>query len=287
MKHAAVANKSVLVTGCSSGIGLATAEMLRSRGWKVFPTARKVADLDMLEAKGFTVLQLDLTSSASIEATVDQLLFTNGGQLGAVVNNAGFGMPGAIEDLTRDAMRHQFEVNLFGLQELTNKLIPVFRKQGYGRIVNISSVVGRISLPFMGIYSASKFALEAVSDAQRIELSPDSIAVSIVEPGPIATRFATNCADEGEKELDAERSLFAAAYRKYFDKRRNGGMAEDRFRLPPEAVAKKIIHALESPHPKIRYCVTIPAYLGSWAARFVPAGLIDRTMIRHARKRFG
>jgi short-subunit dehydrogenase len=287
MKHAAVANKSVLVTGCSSGIGLATAEMLRSRGWKVFPTARKVADLDMLEAKGFTVLQLDLTSSASIEATVDQLLFTNGGQLGAVVNNAGFGMPGAIEDLTRDAMRHQFEVNLFGLQELTNKLIPVFRKQGYGRIVNISSVVGRISLPFMGIYSASKFALEAVSDAQRIELSPDSIAVSIVEPGPIATRFATNCADEGKKELDAERSLFAAAYRKYFDKRRNGGMAEDRFRLPPEAVAKKIAHALESPHPKIRYCVTIPAYLGSWAARFVPAGLIDRTMIRHAKKRFG
>jgi short-subunit dehydrogenase len=287
MKHAAVANKSVLVTGCSSGIGLATAEMLRSRGWKVFPTARKVADLDMLETKGFTAIQLDLTSSASIEATVDQLLFTNGGQLGAVVNNAGFGMPGAIEDLTRDAMRHQFEVNLFGLQELTNKLIPVFRKQGYGRIVNISSVVGRLSLPFMGIYSASKFALEAVSDAQRIELSPDSIAVSIVEPGPIATRFATNCADEGEKELDAERSLFAAAYRKYFDKRRNGGMAEDRFRLPPEAVAKKIAHALESPHPKIRYCVTIPAYLGSWAARFVPAGLIDRTMIRHAKKRFG
>ena len=287
MKAPPIENRSVLVTGCSSGIGLASAEMLRSRGWTVYPTARKVVDLDMLEARGFTALQLDLTSSASIEATVDQLLFTNGGKVGAVVNNAGFGMPGAIQDLTRDAMRHQFEVNLFGLQELTNKLIPVFREQGGGRIVNISSVVGRLSLPFMGIYSASKFALEAVSDAQRIELSPDSITVSIVEPGPIATRFSTNCADEGEKELDAERSRFGAAYRKYFDHRRDGGMAEDRFRLPPEAVARKVAHALESPHPKIRYCVTIPAYLGSWAARFVPAGLIDRTMIRHASKRFG
>lgn len=287
MKAAHIENRSVLVTGCSSGIGLATAEMLRSEGWKVFPTARKVEDLDMLEASGFSALQLDVTSSASIEATVDQLLFTNEGRLGAVVNNAGFGMPGAIQDLTRDAMRHQFEVNLFGLQELTNRLIPVFREQGYGRIVNISSVVGRLSLPFLGIYSASKFALEAVSDAQRIELIPDSISVSIVEPGPIATRFSTHCAEEGEQALDTEHSRFGSSYMKYFDTRRNGGMAEDRFRLPPEAVAKKILHALESPHPKIRYCVTLPAYLGSWTARFVPAGLIDRMMIRHVRKRFG
>jgi short-subunit dehydrogenase len=287
VKAKPVANKSVLVTGCSSGIGLATAEMLRSKGWKVFPTARKVEDLDMLEARGFAALQLDMTSSSSIKATVDQLLFINEGQLGAVVNNAGFGMPGAIQDLTRDAMRHQFEVNLFGLQELTNLLIPVFREQGYGRIVNISSVVGRLALPFMGIYSASKFALEALSDAQRIELSPDSIAVSIVEPGPIATKFSTNCAGEGEKGLDTDQSRFGAAYATYFEKRRNGGMSEDRFRLPPEAVAKKIVHALESPRPKIRYCVTIPAYLGSWTARFVPTGLIDRMMIGHVKKRFG
>jgi NAD(P)-dependent dehydrogenase (short-subunit alcohol dehydrogenase family) len=287
MKAPHIKNRSVLVTGCSSGIGLATAEMLRSRGWKVFATARKVEDLDMLEAGGFSPLQLDMTSSASIEATVDQLLYTNAGGVGAVVNNAGMGIPGAIQDLTRDAMRRQFEVNLFGLQELTNRLIPVFREQGFGRIVNVSSVVGRISLPFMGIYSASKFALEAISDAQRIELFPDSIAVSIVEPGPITTRFSTNCAGEGETQLDTERSRFGAAYRKYFDKRRGGGMAEDRFRLPPESVAKKIVHALESPHPKRRYCVTIPAYLGSWAARFVPVGLIDRMMIRHVRQRFG
>ena len=287
MKAPMVADRSVLVTGCSSGIGLATAEMLRSRGWKVFPTARKTADLAALRQAGFEAVELDVASSESIAAAVASIMEKNGGKLGAVVNNAGFGMPGAIQDLTRDAMRHQFEVNLFGLQELTNRLIPVFREQGGGRIVNISSVVGRLSLPFMGVYSASKFALEAVSDAQRIELSPDAISVSIVEPGPIRTRFSTHCAEEGEQALDTEHSRFGSAYRKYFDTRRNGGMAEDRFRLPPEAVAKKIVHALESPRPRIRYCVTIPAYLGSWTARFVPAGLIDRLMIRHVRKRFG
>jgi len=209
------------------------------------------------------------------------------GQLGALVNNAGFGMPGAIEDLTRDAMREQFEVNLFGLQELTNKLIPVFRKQGHGRIVNVSSVVGRICLPFMGIYSASKFALEAVSDALRVELAQDRISVSLVEPGPIKTRFSTNCAGQGEEKLDAESSRFGEAYRRYFDRRRDGSLVQDRFRLPPEAVAETILHALEAPRPKIRYCITIPAYFGDWAARFVPAGWVDRLLVSHVKKRFG
>ncbi len=287
MKAVPVEEKSVLVTGCSSGIGLATAELLREKGWKVFPTARKVEDMDMLEAKGFPAMQLDVSSSVSIHATVDELLFANGGRLGAVVNNAGFGMPGAIQDLSRDAMRHQFEVNLFGLQELTNRVIPVFREQGYGRIVNISSVVGRLALPFMGIYSASKFALEAISDVQRVELSADAISVSIIEPGPIQTRFSANCAGEGEQALDADHSRYGKAYKDYFQKRRNGGMSEDRFRLPPEAVAGKILHALESSRPKERYCVTLPAYLGSWAARFLPARMIDRMMIRHVQKRFG
>jgi short-subunit dehydrogenase len=282
-----VGNRSVLVTGCSSGIGLATAEMLRSKDWKVFPTARKPEDLDSLRLAGFEAIKLDVTSSESISTAVERVVVKNDGKLGAVVNNAGFGMPGAIQDLTRDAMRYQFEVNLFGLQELTNRLVPVFREQGYGRIVNISSVVGRLSLPFMGIYSASKFALEAVSDAQRVELSPDSISISLVEPGPIRTRFSTNCAGEGEDRLDTTGSKFGSAYRQYFEKRRNGGMSEDRFRLPPEAVAKKIVHALESPRPKIRYKVTLPAHLGDWAARFVPAGVLDRLMINHVKKRFG
>lgn len=282
-----IGNKSVLITGCSSGIGLSTAEMLRSNGWKVFPTARKPDDLDSLKLAGFDAVKLDVTSSESIKTALDRVMVKNDGKLGAVVNNAGFGMPGAIQDLSRDAMRQQFEVNVFGLQELTNGLVPVFREQEFGRIVNISSVVGRISLPFMGIYSASKFALEAISDAQRVELSLDPISVSLIEPGPIRTRFSTNCAGEGEDKLDVGTSKFGSAYKQYFEKRRNGGMSEDRFRLPPEAVAKKIMHALESPKPKIRYKVTIPAYIGDLAARFVPAWLIDRAMINHVKKRFG
>ncbi len=284
---AAVENRSVLITGCSSGIGRAAAEMLRANGWRVFPTARKTDDLDALKLAGFEAVKLDVTSGESIKNAVERVLVKNDGMLGAVVNNAGYGMPGAIQDLTRDAMRQQFEVNVFGLQELTNTLIPVFRKQGFGRIVNISSVVGRLSLPFMGIYSASKFALEAISDAQRVELSLDPISVSLIEPGPIRTRFSTNCAGQGEAKLDTGGSKFGAAYKTYFEKRRSGGMSEDRFRLPPEAVAKKIVHALESPRPKIRYKVTIPAYAGAWAARFLPAALIDRMMISHVKKRFG
>ncbi|MBN2684495.1 MAG: SDR family NAD(P)-dependent oxidoreductase [Pontiellaceae bacterium] len=286
MKAAPVKYRSVLVTGCSSGIGRATAETLRERGWTVYPTARKANDLEELRNAEFDAISLDVCSSESIAEAVAVAREKSGGKLCALVNNAGFGMPGAIQDLTRNAMRQQFEVNLFGLQELTNMLIPFFREQGGGRIVNISSVVGRLALPFMGIYSASKFALEAISDAQRIELSPDGITVSIVEPGPIRTRFSTNCAGEGEQALDTKHSRFGSAYQHYFEKRRNGGMAEDRFRLPPEAVAQKILHALESPRPKVRYCVTLPSYFGSWAARFVPTSLIDRMMLSHIKKRF-
>jgi NAD(P)-dependent dehydrogenase (short-subunit alcohol dehydrogenase family) len=287
MRHRAVQDKSVLVTGCSSGIGRAVAEMLREAGWRVFPTARKEEDLEALRQAGFEAIELDVSSSESIHRAVASLLERTDGKLGALVNNAGFGMPGAIEDLSRDAMRYQFEVNLFGLQELTNLLIPLFKRQQAGRIVNVSSVVGRLSLPFMGIYSASKFALEAVSDALRVELSLDGISVMLVEPGPISTRFSVNCAGQGEEKLDTERSSFGSAYRSYFEKRRHGGMAEDRFRLPPEAVAVKVRHALESQRPRIRYKVTVTAYLGDLAARLVPAAWIDRMMVSHVKRRFG
>lgn len=281
-----VQGKCVLVTGCSSGIGRATADLLQQHGWRVIATARKPEDLAVLQAAGFDGVELDVGESESVARAVDAVLEFSDGKLGAVVNNAGFGMPGAIEDLSRDAMRRQFEVNVFGLQELTNLLIPHFRKQGFGRIVNVSSVVGRISLPFMGIYSASKFALEAVSDALRVELSQDNISVSLVEPGPIATRFSTNCAGQGEARLDVSQSRFSESYKTYFQKRCNGGMGEDAFRLPPEAVARKILHALSSPTPKIRYRVTLPAYIGEFGRRFLPAHVMDALLISHVKKRF-
>jgi len=287
MKYPPVKHKNVLVTGCSSGIGRATAELLRSEGWNVVPTARKPQDIKALREAGFEPVELDVASDESVKKAADEVLVRFNGGLGGIVNNAGLGIPGAIEDLSRETMRYQFEVNLFGLQDLTNRFIPVFREQGYGRIVNVSSVGGRICLPFMGIYSASKFALEAVSDALRAELSLDGISVSLIEPGPIETRFSVNAADRGEKKLDMKTSRFGPAYRQYFEKRkRESWYRKDIFRKPPDVVAKKILHALDSPRPHARYCITVPAYAGAFVRRFFPTRLTDQLILGLVKKRF-
>ena len=188
----------VLITGCSSGIGWACAERLHQQGWQVMYTARTEQDLARLAAQGWNAYRLDVRDIQSIQQLVQHVHETFG-QLDAVVNNAGFGMPGAIEDLSRTAMREQFEVNLFGGLELSNALMPLLFKSARGRIVHVSSLVGRMSLPFMGIYSASKFALEAIADAQRVELSATNVEVVLVEPGPIQTHFSSTCAKEGEQ----------------------------------------------------------------------------------------
>ncbi|MAW40075.1 MAG: short-chain dehydrogenase [Kiritimatiellaceae bacterium] len=279
--------RSVLITGCSSGIGWAVAEEMAARNWRIFATARKPEDWQRIEAEGWNAVALDVTSSASIEQAVATVLDATDGALDGVVNNAGFGMPGAIEDLSREAMQLQFEVNLFGAVELTNRLLPSLRKRPQGRVVYISSLVGRMSLPFMGIYSASKFALEAVADAQRIELSMTPVRVVLIEPGPIETRFSATCARVGESELEADGSRFRSAYERYFKQRRDGGMSEDRFRLPPEAVAKKVAHALISDRPKVRYPVTLPTYVADFLVRFVPVSWRDAVMQRQVKKRFG
>lgn len=279
--------RSVLITGCSSGIGWACAERLSAGGWRVFATARRAEDLARIEKQGWIPVALDVACSDSIEACVQMVLDAVGGELDAVVNNAGFGMPGAVEDLSRAAMRRQFEVNLFGAVELTNRLLPAMRAAGRGRVVYISSLVGRMSLPFMGIYSASKFALEAVADAQRVELSMTGVKVVLVEPGPIQTRFSAACAAAGEAGLEGDGSRFGGAYARYFAQRKGGGMSEDRFRLPPEAVAEKVVRALEAGRPRVRYMVTVPTYVADFLVRFVPVRWRDAVMQRQVRKRFG
>ena len=281
MKYPVVVSRSVLVTGCSSGIGLATARLLREHGWAVLPTARKPEDMDRLRSEGFNPVQLDVTDSAAIQQTANDVLRLLGGNLGALVNNSGYGQPGAMEDMTRDAMREQFEVNVFGLQELTNQLIPAFRRQGYGRIVNVSSVLGRISIPFMGIYSASKFAVEAMSDAMRVELWNSGVAVSLVEPGPIETAFRKTSKDRavGQQEHFG-RSYFEKYYREQAKEEETRKKLTHVFMVPPEAVARKILHALESPRPRRRYPVTPVAYMIEFLRRFVPDGLIDWIMSR-------
>ncbi|MDE0837789.1 MAG: SDR family NAD(P)-dependent oxidoreductase [Kiritimatiellae bacterium] len=277
--------RTVLVTGCSSGIGLATAEMLRTRGWTVFPTARKAKDLDALKSAGFDPIEMDVADATSVQAGVAALLSRTDGTLGALVNNAGFGQAGAIEDLSRDAMRYQFEVNVFGVQQLIHLTMPVFRKQQAGRIVNVSSVVGRISLPFLGAYSASKFALEAMSDSMRVELDGTGVSVSLVEPGPIITAFRNNALDKMEGNVNAESSRFGDMFKREMARRRDKVKQVSFINKPPEAVAAKIVHALESAHPRKRYCVTPPAYAGAYLRRFAPYAFIDYAFKQRLRKR--
>jgi len=278
MRFPVVQERRVVVTGCSSGIGAATAHVLRDRGWLVVPTARKEKDLAALREEGFDPVSLDLTNAGSVKDAAAEALEICGGRLGGVVNNAGFGQPGAVEDLSRDALRQQFEVNVFGLQELTNLLIPVFRKQGRGRIVNVSSVLGRISSPMIGAYCASKFALEALSDALRIELRSAGVSVSIIEPGPIVSAFRRRIGMQISEALDTDRSRYGNSYRHEAERRRKQVKRVDLFTRPPEDVAVKIAHALESSRPKRRYCVTIPAYFGAFASRFVPPAIVDRLL---------
>ncbi len=283
MKYPVVDSRTVLVTGCSSGIGLATAHLLRNHGWVVLPTARKDEDIQKLQADDFKPIPLDVADSASVQQAAKETLSHFGDRVGALVNNAGFGQPGAMEDLTRDAMRDQFEVNVFGLQELTNLLIPTFREQGYGRIINISSVVGRVSIPFMGIYAASKWALEAMSDAMRVELRGTGVAVSLVEPGPIRTAFHDNAVERAKNQIDKTHSRFAERYRKQIAGEPLERSLSAPFTMSPEAVARKILHALESPRPHTRYPVTFPAYAGAFLRRFAPDWLLDEIMARRLR----
>jgi short-subunit dehydrogenase len=286
MKFPAVEKKTVLVTGCSSGIGETTAVYLKERGWTVWPTARKVADLDRLREKGFEPVELDIAKSESVQKAAGEIKERLGGALGALVNNAGFGQPGALEDVSREALRYQFEVNLFGMQELTNAFIPGFREQGYGRIVNVSSVVGRVCLPFYGAYSSTKFAMEALSDALRVELRSTGTSVSLIEPGPIATEFGNNAAVHAQEDLPHEGSRHQAMYEEMIRKRQRTGKMKP-FTLPPEAVARKIFHALESSRPKARYAVTLPAHVGALMSRFAPTWMVDALMSVRWESRMG
>lgn len=281
-------NKTILITGCSSGIGRATALLLRDRGWRVLATARKSDDLSALQQDGFEAVALDLADAVSTTRAAEDVLQRTGGQLGALVNNAGFGQPGAVEDLTREDLERQFQVNVFGMQQLTNALLPVMLSQGQGRIVNVSSVLGRIVNPLVGAYCASKFAMEALSDTLRIELQGTGVWVSLIEPGPIVSAFRQNAVERVADRVGNRESRFCNGYRHEVERRRTDPTPTRRFTLPPEAVGQKILHALTSRHPRRRYRVTLPAYLGEIAARWLPACCIDRllaTAVRRALER--
>lgn len=267
-------HKAVLITGCSSGIGRCLALGLLDRGYRVFATVRNSADVAALTAAGLESLPLDLTSSDSIRTAVDEILARTGGRLFALINNGAYGQPGAVEDLSRDTLREQFETNLFGTQELTNRILPVMRAQGEGRIIQMSSVLGLACLAFRGAYCATKFALEALTDTMRLELRGTGIHLSLIEPGPITSRFRANAFQAFLANIDREHS----AHREYYAAvvRRLEGRKPLPFTLPPEAVLAKTIAALEARRPKPRYFVTFPTYL-FWTLKRV---LSDRAMDR-------
>ena len=236
-------DKSVLITGCSSGIGLHVAQALQQRGYKVFTSARKPADVESLMQQGLRCLQLDVRNSKNIQQAVEIVLRESGGNLYALINNVGYGQPGAVEDLSREALQLQFDTNLFGLVELTNTLIPVMHKQGYGRIVQISSALGLVAMPMRGAYIASKFALEGITDTLRLELKDTNIHVSLIEPGPITSRFRQNSLRMFKRHINSKSSRFYAQYQAAEKKLAMEGPVVP-FTLEPEAVLKKIIHAL-------------------------------------------
>lgn len=273
------AQKTILITGCSSGIGLSCALGLKQRGYRVFATARKAADVEQLARQGLESLLLDLDDSKSIQSAVNEVLQRTGGTLYALFNNAAYGQPGAVEDLSREVLRRQLETNLLGTFELTNLLIPVMREQGYGRIIQNSSVLGLVTLPFRGAYSASKFALEGLTDALRLELNDTPIQVSMIEPGPITSRFRKNAFAMYQENIDKTNSYHREVYEGMERRLQKQGPAQP-FTLPPEAVLKKLIHALESRRAKIRYYVTVPTYLFAVLKTFLSQRMLDKVLLQ-------
>jgi len=270
-------NRAVLITGCSSGIGYHAATTLHKRGYEVYATTREAEDTAILSKLGITALQLDLDNPLSIENTLTEVLKRTDGKLYGLFNNGGYGQCGAVEDLSAEALRAQFETLVFGWHELTRRVIPVMRAQGYGRIVQNSSVLGFAAMPYRGAYNAAKFAIEGLSDTLRLELRGSNIHVSIIQPGPIKSQFRHNALQKFEQHIDSGNSVHHKNYQRTIS-RLAATDRSSRFTLGPETVVACLLHALEKESPKIRYRVTTPTIAFAVAKRVLPARLLDRLL---------
>lgn len=273
--------RTILITGCSSGIGFDAARTLHARGWKVMAGVRTAQDAERLRRDdGLAPVMLDLADPASIETGLAEALAACGGRLDALFNNAAYAIPGAVEDLPTDALRAIFETNLFGWHHLTRRVIPVMRSQGHGRIVMNSSVLGMVAAPWRGAYNASKFALEGLTDTLRIEMRDTPLHVSTIAPGPIRTPFRRNSVPHFERWIDWRGSARAEQYETQLLRRLYEPPARNRFELDPAAVTRALIHALEAPRPRARYHVTVPTHAMGLLRRALPATLLDRLLAR-------
>ena len=272
-KHSKV--KSVLITGCSTGIGLCIALGLQKKGYRVFPTVRSTNDLKNLQDLGFEALQLDLSSSESIKAAVFKL-FEKTDSLYALINNGAYGQAGALEDISREAMVKQFQTNVFGWHELTNLILPKMRNLDSGRMIYISSVLGFVAMPFRGPYIASKFAIEGLVATLRLELRNTNIKFSIIQPGPIESKFRQNAYKAFKENVDSSNSHYLDQYQLMIKRLKSGKNVK--FTLPPEAVLKSALHALESSSPKNYYRVTFPTKLFAFLGNILPSKLMDNIL---------
>ncbi|MAE89278.1 MAG: short-chain dehydrogenase [Pelagibaca sp.] len=272
--------KTILITGCSSGIGYDAAHGLRARGWRVFASCRQERDCDRLRDEGFESPQLDYGDEASIHRALGEVLEATGGTLDALYNNGAYAVPGAVEDLPTGALREIFEANVFGWHSLTRAVVPVMRAQGHGRIVNCSSVLGLVPMPWRGAYVSTKYALEGLTDVLRIEMRDTPIDVILIEPGPITSRIRANSVPHFETWIDWRASPRARQYEASLLKRLYAAPSKDRFELPPSAVTDKLLRALEHPRPKPRYYVTFPTHLMGRLRRLLPTRALDALIDR-------
>jgi NAD(P)-dependent dehydrogenase (short-subunit alcohol dehydrogenase family) len=274
-------DRTILITGCSSGIGHHVAHALKDRGWRVFATCRKEADCQRLRDEGLESLHLDYEEANSIGVAFDEVMEKTGGRLDALFNNGAYAIPGAAEDLPTEALRQIFEANFFGWHTLTRRAIPVMRKQGHGRIVMNSSVLGLAALRMRTAYVSTKFALEGYTDTLRLELDSTPINVILLEPGPIRTNIRINAQAHYKRWIDNENSVWAKAYREVLEPRLFAvDPPPDAFELSCEATTKKLIHALEHPRPRARYYVTTPTYMIGTLERLLPTRMLDRVLLR-------
>lgn len=266
---------SILITGCSTGIGYTAAHALQKRGYEVIASCRQLEDVTRLQAEGLTCIQLDLANTASIDNGIQQALTLTEGRLNALFNNGAYGLAGALEDLPTDGLREQFETNFFGWHHLTTALIPHFRQFDDARIVQNSSVLGFVAMSYRGAYNSSKFAIEGWTDTLRLELANTGIRVALLEPGAIETQFRANCLRAFQRWIDANNSVHAQAYQQQIA-RLSSRKSKSAQALPPEACLPPLLDALESNHPKLRYRITRPTKIIALLKRLLSGKMIDK-----------
>lgn len=271
--------KNILITGCSTGIGLQSAKLLQEQGYKVYATARKKKDVKHLKELGFISYKLDTTKKKQIKKALAVIL-QNDKKLDAVFNNAGFGQPGAVEDVSVDVLKEQFETNVFGLHEVTFQCMKIFREQGYGKIIQHSSVLGIISLKFRGAYNASKYAIEGLADTMRQELHGSNIYVSTINTGPVISQFRANALQKFEANIDIEDSFFTPTYKNELQSTLQSDKNDTPFTLPASSVANVVLKIMNSKKPKPRYFVTGATHLLGFFKRVLSTSLMDKLLNR-------